>query len=133
MAYFKTNLRGQLAVTPGTTGAGTAASMPNFGTSYVANSSGEAFVLEAPVAGCKKRVVFTHLTSANLSVLRSCTAGGDNISFLGATTGINTITLTTVRAGFVTVIDLEGQNSTSWIVTNIYPDTSVGVVAYSSA
>jgi hypothetical protein len=133
MAYYRSKLAGEVAVTAGSSGAGTAASMPNFGTSHVTGTTGaDAYVLQAPVAGCKKRVVFHALTSANLQVLRSCTSGGDNISFVSSTTGVSVLTLTTIRANQVTVIDLEGYNSTSWIVTNCFPATSIPIVAYTS-
>jgi hypothetical protein len=132
MAYSRTRSEGSFANT-GTTGAGLAPTLPNTGTSVIGNSSAEAWVLQAPYAGCRKRVIFTHLTSANLNILRSCTTSGGSPCFVGATTGINTLTLTTIRAGFATVVDLEGINSTLWAVTNVFPGTSVAVAALTSA
>ena len=135
MAYSRSNSAGAVQVSAGTTAAATAPSMPNSGTSIVSNSSGEVFVLQAPIQGCRKRIILTDLTTANLCVIKSCTTGGDNISFIGATTGINTITLTTLRAlGTPLTIDLEGYNSTSWVITSIFPDSSLmNVVSLSSA
>jgi exosortase/archaeosortase len=128
MAYFRTKLEGAIAVTKGTSAAATAASMPNFGTSIIANTSGEAWVLQAPYAGVRKRVVFTGLTSANTNILRACTTGGDDITFVGATTGINALSVTTGSGAFAMVIDLEGQNTTSWIITNIFPESTVATI-----
>ena len=135
MAYVKKDYSGALQVTVGTTGAGVAASMPNNGTSVITGTSGEAYVLQAPIAGCRKRVIFTSLSTANLSVLRSCTSAGGSPTFIGATTGINTITVTTLRALTTPlVIDLEGFNSTSWVITSIFPDSSLfNVVTLTSA
>jgi hypothetical protein len=129
MAYFKTNLTGEIGpITKGTTAAATAPSMPNYGTSIIANTSGEAWVLQTPVAGVRKRVVFTGLTSANTNILRSCTTGGDDVTFVGATTGINALSITTGSGVFPMVIDLEGQNTTSWIITNIFPQSTVATI-----
>jgi hypothetical protein len=136
MAYFRSNVSvGSKQVTAGTTGAGTAASMPNTGTSIIANTSGEAFVLQAPVTGCKKRIILTSLSTAALCVIRTSTTSGGAPSIVGATTGINTITETTLRALTTPlVIDLEGFNSTSWVITSIFPDSSLmNVVSLSSA
>lgn len=134
MAYFKTNSAGTIQVTAGTTGAGTAASMPNTGTSIITNSSAENYVLQAPVQGCRKRVIFSHLSTANLCVLRASTTGSDDITFVGATTGINVITLNTARVVTTpVVVDLEGFNSTSWVITSIFPETSLLSVTLSSA
>jgi hypothetical protein len=134
MAYERTNRAGRTQVTAGTTGAGTAASMPNHGTSIIANSSGENYVLAPPVAGCRKRVIFSHLSTANLCVLRASTTGSDAITFVGATTGINVITLNTARVVTTPiVIDLEGFNSTSWVITSVFPETSLLSVTLSSA
>lgn len=137
MAYFYRNSGGALAVTAGTTGAGTAASMPNTGTSIIGATSGEAYVLQPPVAGCRKRIIFTAQTTGALPIVRSSTTSGGAPTFLiGATTGINTLTLTTARILTTpTIVDLEGIGSTSWVVTNIWPNTSVaiGSVTASSA
>jgi hypothetical protein len=109
--------------------------MPNYGTSIISNSSGEVFVLQPPVQGVKKRIILANLTTNNLCVIKSCTTAGGAPSIVGATTGINTITLTTLRALTTpTIIDLEGFNSTSWVITGIFPDSSLfNVVTLSSA
>jgi hypothetical protein len=135
MAYSRSDQAGAVQVTAGTTGAGTAASMPNYGTSIISNTSGEAFVLQAPVQGCRKRIILTSLSTANLCVVRTSTTSGGAPSIVGATTGINTITVTTLRALTTPlIIDLEGFNSTSWVITGIFPDSSLmNVVSLSSA
>jgi hypothetical protein len=136
MAYYRSHTGGSLTnnvVSKGTTGAATAASMPNFGTSIVANTSAEAWVLQAPVQGCRKRVIFTGLTSANTNILRSCTTGGDDISFAGATTGINTLSISTMSGAFPLVVDLEGASSILWYVTNVFPQTTVIILVPTSA
>lgn len=116
---------GALQVTRGTTGAGTAPSMPNYGTSIITGTSGEVAVLQPPVQGCKKRIVVTSLSTAALQVVRTSTAGGA-IGFVGATTGINLMTVTTARTlSAPLVIDLEGFNTTSWLITNVFAASSV--------
>ena len=133
MAYNRTNQAGAVQVTAGTTGAGTAASMPNTGTSVVGNTSAENFVLQAPYQGCRKRIIFSALSTANLCVIRASTTGADDISFVGATTGINIITINTARVLTTpVVIDLEGYNSTSWVITSVFPETSLLSVTLSS-
>ena len=133
MAYYRTSFDVPNTVLKGSSGAGTAASMPNTGITVIANTSGEAWVLQPPVAGCKKRVVFTGLTSANVNILRASTSGDDVIAFMGATTGINTLTLSTMSGQFPLVIDLVGFNSTSWLITNVFPQTTAVFVVPSSA
>jgi hypothetical protein len=135
MAYSRSDQAGAVQVTPGTTGAGTAASMPNYGTSIITGTSAEAFVLQAPVQGCKKRIIVTSLSTAALQVIRTSTTSGGAPSIVGATTGINTITVTTLRALTTPlVIDLEGFNSTSWVITGVFPDSSLfNCVTLSSA
>ena len=135
MAYKKINRSGAVQITAGSTGAGTAATMPNFGTTIITSTTGaDAWVLQAPVQGCRKRIIFAALSTANLQVIRSCTSGAGSPTFVGATTGINTITINTARnVTTPLVIDLEGYNSTSWVITNICPQTSLMSVTMSSA
>ena len=116
MAYKRTRQAGQQTVTAGSTGAGTAPSMPNHGVSVISNTSTEVFVLQPPVEGCDKTIVITSLSTAVLPVIRCSTAGGA-IGFVGATTGLNLLTLSALRStALATVITLKGLNSTSWLI-----------------
>jgi hypothetical protein len=125
MAYFRTRTQGEPKTVNGTTGAGTAVKMPNSGVSVISNTSGEVFVLDPPVMGCRKTIVYSNISTANLCVVRTATAGGA-ISFIGATTGQNLITMTTARHTVVpVVIELLGLNTTSWVVANVFPQTSL--------
>ena len=135
MAYTKSNQAGAIQVAPGSSGAATAASMPNYGTSVITSTTaGDVFVLQPPVQGCRKRVIFALLSTDNVQVVMSCTAGGDNISIVGATTGINAITVNTARVLTTpVVVDLEGFNSTSWVITGVCPQTSLMSITLSSA
>jgi len=136
MAYVRTYSAAHKQVTKGTTAAATAASTPNYGTTIISDTSAEVYVLQPPTAGCRKRIIFTAVTTGTLPIVMSCTAGGDDITIVGATTGINALTLTTARILTQPVtVDLEGLNSTSWIITSIWPATSVaiGSVTASSA
>jgi hypothetical protein len=135
MAYARTDQAGAVQVTAGATGAGVAASMPNYGTSIITASSADAFVLQAPVQGVKKRIIVNLLTTGAQPIIRTSTTSGGAPSIVGATTGINTITVTTARnVSAPLVIDLEGFNSTSWVITGVFPDSSIfAAVSLSSA
>lgn len=134
MSYYKTGMSKVKEVTKGSSGAATAASMPNHGTSILTGTSGGSiWVLQPPEAGVRKRIIINGVAATDLQVIKASTTGSDAITFVGATTGINTLTLTTVHIGRPVTIDLEGLNSTSWIITGIYPETSVGTATYSSA
>lgn len=128
MAYSKTRLAGELQVTPGSTGAGTAASMPNSGVSVIGNTTTEVFVLQPPVQGCQKTIVITSLSTAVLPVIRCSTSGGA-IGFVGATTGLNLLTVAATRSTVAaTVIQLIGMNSTSWLVAGVCPGSSTATI-----
>jgi len=128
MAYFKSNSAGALQVTPGSTGAGTAPSMPNYGVSIIGNTTTEVFVLQPPVQGCQKTIVITSLSTAVLPVIRCSTAGGA-ISFVADTTGKNLLTLAASRSTVAaTVIQLIGMNSTSWLVAGVCPGSSTATI-----
>ena len=137
MAYNRTNQAGNVRITAGSTGAATAASMPNFGTSVITSTTaGDTYVLQPPVQGCRKRIIFATLSTSNVQVVMSCTTAGGAaaITFVGATTGINVITVNTLRVVTTpVVVDLEGFNSTSWVITNVCPQTSLLSITLSSA
>lgn len=133
MAYTRSNKAGQLQVTPGTTGAANAGGvyMPNSGTSVIGNTTTEVFTLAAPVQGCKKRIIVTSLTTTVAPVIRfSTSSGAGTVSLVGATTGNNLLTILGTRSTFcATVMDLEGFNSTSWLLTNVCPASSTATVS----
>lgn len=123
MAYSRTKQAGQLAVTVGSTGAGTAPSMPNHGVSIITATSNEVYVLQPPVAGCEKTIVFQSLTTTVLPVVRLSTASGV-VSLLGST-GNSIITAAAIRSTVLaTVVTLKGINSTSWVITGVCPGSS---------
>lgn len=123
MSYFKTKQWGQVEVPTGSTGAGTAPSMPNHGVSIISATSSEVYVLMPPVAGCEKTLVFTSLTTTVVPVVRLSTATGV-VSLVGST-GNSIITLSAIRSTvFATVVTLKGHNSTSWILTGVCPASS---------
>jgi hypothetical protein len=128
MAYFKTRMQGEPRTVNGTTGAGTATKMPNSGISVIGNTTTEVFVLEPPVTGCRKTIVITSLTTTVLPVIRTSTSGGA-IGFVGATTGLNLMTVAGTRStAAATVIELIGINSTSWVVSNVCPGSSTATI-----
>jgi hypothetical protein len=134
MAYTKTKLDARAINAQGSTGAATAASMPNHGVTFITNATtaADTYTLQPPVAGCEKRLIFTTAltTSTELPIVRTSTTGADDITIVGATTGINQIALTTARvATQFTVVDMVGRNSTSWIIVNVFPNTSLGFAA----
>ncbi len=128
MAYSRTNSAGAPQVTAGSTGAGTAPSMANYGVSIIGNTTTEVFVLQPPVQGCRKTIVITSLTTTVLPVIRCSTAGGA-ISFVADTTGKNLLTLAASRSTVAaTVIELIGMNSTSWLVAGVCPGSSTATI-----
>lgn len=122
MAYFKTNTKGELPSILGTTGEGTAPSMPNSGVSVITATSAEVYVLQPPVTGCQKTLVFNTYSTTALPVVKFCTAAAQSISLLGVSTNLTVIksaaTKSTVAA---TVVQLIGINSTRWAITNVFP------------
>jgi hypothetical protein len=129
MAYFKTRMQGEPRTVNGTTGAGTATKMPNSGISVIGNTTTEVFVLEPPVTGCRKTIIITSLTTTVLPVIRCSTASNGAISFVGATTGMNLMTVAGTRSTVAaTVIELIGVNSTSWVVANVCPGSSTATI-----
>jgi hypothetical protein len=131
MAYFKTRMQGELRTVNGTTGAGAATKMPNSGVSVIGNTTTEVFVLEPPIAGCRKTVIVTSLTTTVIPVVRlSTVANGGGITFVSNTTGKNLLTITGPRSTIAaTVVELIGVNSTSWVVSNVFPGTSDANIA----
>jgi hypothetical protein len=127
MAYFKTRTGGELRTINGTTGAGAAnEKMPNSGVSVIGNTTTEVFVLAPPVAGCRKTIVITSLTTTVLPVIRTSTvANGGGITFVSNTTGKNLLSVLGTRSTIAaTVVELIGINSTSWVVSSVCPGTS---------
>jgi hypothetical protein len=130
MAYFKTKMQGEPRTVNGSTGAGTATKMPNSGVSVIGNTTTEVFVLEPPIFGCRKTIIINTLTTTVLPVIRTSTvANGGAISYVGPTTGLNLLTVAGTRStAALTVIELIGLNSTSWVVTNVCPGSSTATI-----
>jgi hypothetical protein len=139
MAYKKTEHFLRPAMPLGSTAAADAGTISNSGLSFIQNATTDqdVFVLERPIAGCQKRLVFISAltTASELPIVRCSTTGADDITFSGATTGLNIMTMTTARiVGQHVTVDLVGLSSIAWSIANIYPPTSVAAtpVALSS-
>jgi hypothetical protein len=130
MAYFKTRMQGEPRQVNGSTALTAAPKMPNSGISVIGNTTTEVFCLEAPIAGCRKTIVITSLTTTVLPVIRTSTvANSGAISFVGATTGLNLLSVLGPRStANATVIELIGLNSTSWVVANVCPGSSTATI-----
>lgn len=123
MAYSRSKQWGERPVITGTTGAATAPSMPNYGVSVIANTTSDVFVLQPPVAGVQKTIVFNNLTTTVVPVVRLSTGTGV-VSLLGST-GNTIVTLSAIRSTvFATVVTLTGINTTSWVLTGVCPGSS---------
>jgi hypothetical protein len=131
MAYSKTEIGSEVInITTGSTGAGTAPSMPNWGVSVVSATSSEVFVLQAPVAGVRKTICFAGNSTANNAVVRLSTATGVVSFFNGASTGQTIITCAAARStASCQVVELLGMNSTSWMILNVFPCTTTPTAA----
>jgi hypothetical protein len=131
MAYSRTQTGSDVInITTGSTGAGTAPSMPNWGVSVISATSSEVFVLQAPVAGVRKTLCFAGNSTANNAVVRISTASGVVSFFNGATTGQTIITCAAARStASCQVVELLGMNTTSWMITNVFPCTTTPTAA----
>jgi hypothetical protein len=131
MAYSKTEIGSEVInITTGSTGAGTAPSMPNWGVSVVSATSSEVFVLQAPVAGVRKTICFAGNSTANNAVVRLSTATGVVSFFNGASTGQTIITCAAARStASCQVVEMIGVNSTSWMILNVFPCTTTPTAA----
>jgi hypothetical protein len=126
MAYTKTRLAAEsVSISTGTTGAGTAPSMPNHGISVISATSSEVFVLQPPVAGIRKTICFAGNSTATNAVVRLSTGTGVVSFFNGATTGLTIMTCAAARSTVsCQVVDMVGMNTTSWMILNVFPATT---------
>jgi hypothetical protein len=131
MAYSRTALNGEVVnITTGTTGAGTAPSMPNYGVSVISATSSEVFVLQAPVAGVRKTLAFAGNSTANNAVVRLSTTSGVVTFFNGTSTGQTILTCAAARStASCQVVELLGMNTTSWMILNVFPCTTTPTAA----
>jgi hypothetical protein len=131
MAYRKTKLAAEsVSISTGTTGAGTAPSMPNYGISVLSATSSEVYVLQAPVQGVRKTICFAGNSTANNAVVRLSTATGVVSFFNGATTGLTIMTCAAARStASCQVVEMVGMNSTSWMILNVFPCTTTPTAA----
>lgn len=122
MAYFRTKQGGDIAVNlPKTTGAGTA-NVPNYGITQVAYTSAEILVMNPPVAGCEKTLVFNGFSTAAFPIIKLCTDAAQTVSLMGKSTNLTVIKaaagLSTVCP---TVVTMKGISSTQWLITGVFP------------
>jgi hypothetical protein len=131
MAYARTRTGGEVVnITTGSTGAGAAPSIPNYGLSVISATSSEVFVLQPPVAGVRKTIAFSGNSTANNAVVRLSTATGVCSFFNGATTGLTIMTCAAARStASCQVVDMIGMNSTSWMILNVFPCTTTPTAA----
>jgi hypothetical protein len=131
MAYSRTALNGEVVnITTGTTGAGTAPTMPNYGVSVISATSSEVFVLAAPTPGVRKTLAFSGNSTANNAVVRLSTASGVVTFFNGTSTGQSILTCAAARStASCQVVELIGMNSTSWMILNVFPCTTTPTAA----
>lgn len=126
VAYRKTGPMPALAA--GTTGAGATPSMSNEGVTIIANTTTEVFTLAPPEAGVRKTIVITSLSTAVLPVIRTSSSGG-GITFVGASTGYNLLTVAATRStAAATVIELIGMSSTQWLIAGVCPGSSTATI-----
>jgi hypothetical protein len=92
--------------------------VPNYGVTYITNSTAESYVLDAPEEGIEKTFLFSAAASSAV-VIRGNTAGAQTVSF--NTTGGNTII--TVAGTMDRCIELVGINATQWFIKHTRPST----------
>ena len=121
MAYTKTDRSAALARPLGTTG-GAVADISRDGVTYITGTTVETYTLEAPVAGCRKTIVFNSSTTTLKPVIKLSTVG-TGASFLGmAATGLNVMEFTSDRStAHASVVEMIGVSATGWLITNIWP------------
>lgn len=113
----------------GTTG-GTSISLSNEGISVISASSADTYMLEPPVAGCRKTLICTSSSSV-ARVVRTTSGSGDQTITVGNQTATK---ITFAAASTVDVaVELMGLSATRWAVVGGYPQASTGAgPAYSS-
>src|SRR5512139_211560 len=122
MSYSYARLSGEPQVALGTTG-GAVVGISNWGVSVITATSAEVYVLQPPVAGCEKTLVFNTYSTTALPVVKLCTNAAQSISLMGSSTNLTVLksaaTKSTVAA---TVVQLKGISSTQWLITNVFPN-----------
>ena len=132
MAYYQSRQQGEIVpISSGSTGAGTAPSMPPYGVSILTGTSSEVYVLQAPtIPGQRKTIMFAGNSTANNPVVRLSTATGVVSFYNGATTGLTIMTCAAARStASCQVVDLVSINTTSWAITNVFPCTTTPTAA----
>ena len=125
MPYFRTKQGGERATINGTTGEGAAPSMPNSGVSIITNTTAEVFVLQPPIAGCEKTIVFHTYSTTALPIVKLTSAANTAapISFMGVSTNLSVIKSAAGKSTVSpTVVQLKGINSTSWLIMSVFPN-----------
>lgn len=124
MAYFRTKQGGDIAValSSGSTGAGGATKIANYGITQISYTSAEKVVLAPPIAGCEKTLVFSGYSTSALPIVYLSSDQAQTVSLLGKTTN-NTVFKVAAGLSTVspTVVQLKGLNTTSWLMTNVFP------------
>lgn len=127
------NASGEAIVGHGTTGAGTANKAPNSGLTVLSHTTSEIIVLEPPIPGIRKTVLFTATTSTALAgVVRGSTA--QTVTFSGSTAvGDNTALPTmfklavTRSTNTAVCVELVGVTTGAWAIASVYPIMTTGI------
>lgn len=123
MAYFRTKQGGDISVNLplGTTG-GAVAGIPNYGISQITNTSAEVYVLQSPVAGVEKTLVFHQYSTGTFPVVKLCTSAAQSVSLLGVSTNLTVMKSAVGKSTVLaTVVQMKGISSTQWVVTSMWP------------
>lgn len=124
--YFNTGASMLRAVTTGAA----VANLENNGVSVISSTAAETYVLQPPVAGCRKTLIALPATSSGVSrVIRMSTNGATGVCVLGAT-GSTDATQITLTATAAVVIEMVGLSTAQWKVTACaegIPVSSTGV------
>jgi hypothetical protein len=127
------NANGEAIVGHGTTGAGTANKAPNSGLTILSHTSAEIIVLEPPIPGVRKTILFTNTTSTGLlPVVRGSTA--HTVTFSGSTSmGADNTALPTMfklaatrSTNMATCVELVGCTTGAWAICSVYPIMTTG-------
>src|SRR5262245_21830187 len=138
MPYTRTSRGKQDQVLQGATALTATRLTPNNGFTVITNATTAAdiYVLEPPVSGCRKTLIFNTAlaTASELPVVNTVTVKTAGINFMvpaGGSTGLWQLNLTTLRAltSSPVVVELLGINSTAWVITSVSHHTSTAIAS----
>lgn len=116
------------AVPMGTTG-GAVADLPPYGVSIVDVTSSEVYALGAPTAGMRKILICTSSSTGITPTIKLSTNAAQTVSLtqLGGNQIATMFKFAATRStAAASVVELVGINSTSWVMTNVFPCMTTG-------